>query len=246
MIFQTDAADGHAGSGPGTVPLCVTQRILSLRPTQFAVGLREVAVKRKKIEDRSICPTSVENIGFPVVLGPAGKTYLLDRHHYATAFCRLGARRVRIAIIDDLSHLDPGTFWETLEQRSWVRPINGRGIRRPFEEMPTHVIALEDDPFRSLAQALRRLGIYAKTPIRYSDFAWADFLRHRIPSGSVEQDFDAAVNEGVRLVRASPEARQLPGWRPFSEDRTLGASDMIWQNDPCMAGLEICAPAIPV
>jgi hypothetical protein len=214
MTYAARVAYGQAGTGLAALPLC-TERILSLRPTQFTVGLREVTEKRRKIEQRTICPATIHN-SFPVVLGPAGKVYLLDRHHYATAFCRMGAKRVRIMVVDDLSHLDPAKFWATLEQRSWVRPFDRLGMRRPFDHMPTHVLALEDDPFRSLAGALRRLGLYTKTAIPYSDFAWADFLRRRIGSGCVDHDFDAAVDEAVRLVCASAEAKNLPGWSPLS------------------------------
>ena len=215
MTYEASVAYGQAGTGLAALALCATERILSLRPTQFTVGLREVTVKRRKIEERAICPATIHN-GFPVVRGPAGKVYLLDRHHYATAFCRMGAKRVRIMVVDDLSHLDPGKFWATLEQRSWVRPFDRLGMRRAFDHMPTHVLALEDDPFRSLAGALRRLGIFTKTATRYSDFAWADFLRCHIGSGCVDHDFDAAVDEAVRLVCASAEAKNLPGWCPLS------------------------------
>jgi hypothetical protein len=217
------ASEGSSVYGPakiGPSPPCAIERILSLRPTQFAIGLREVGVKRKKIEERAICPLTIPN-GFPVVLGPAGNAYLLDRHHYATAFCRMGAKRARIVVVDDLSHLTPSMFWATLEQRSWVHPFDRLGVRRPFEHMPTHVIALEDDPFRSLAGALCRLGLYTKTSDRYSDFAWADFLRRHIRSECADHDFETAVDQAVRLVGASVEARSLPGWHGLSSIRPL-------------------------
>jgi hypothetical protein len=234
MNFEAGIANEQARTGLAGLPPCPTQRILCLRPTQFAIGSREVAEKRRKIEERGIWPADIHS-GFPVVLGPDGKAYLLDRHHYATALCRIGAKRVRINVVDDLSHLDLAKFWATLEQRSWVRPIDRLGMRRPFDHMPRHVLSLEDDPFRSLAGALRRLGLYAKTTVRYSDFAWADFLRRQIRSRSVDHDFDAAVDEAVRLVCASPDAKQLPGFCPACRPDELKGLPALNKHEPAAA-----------
>jgi hypothetical protein len=121
--------------------------------------------------------------------------------------------RVGIVVVDDLSHLDPGRFWMTMAARSWTRPFDGQGERRPFDRMPANGLALEDDPFRSLAGALRRRGVYAKTGVPHADFAWADFLRRRIRSTNLVHDFEATVDEAETLIRAWPKALCLPGLR---------------------------------
>src|SRR3954462_8709693 len=92
-----------------------------------------------------------------------------------------------------------------------TRPFDRQGKRRPFDPMPTNVLALEDDPFRSLAGALRRRGVYAKTGTPHADFAWADFLRRQIRSANLVQDFEATLDEAERLIRAWPRALRLPG-----------------------------------
>jgi hypothetical protein len=72
-------------------------------------------------------------------------------------------------------------------------------------------MALIDDPFRSLAGALRRVGGYAKEVLPFSEFLWADFLRRRMRRKDVERDFAAAVEQALALAR-SEAADYLPGW----------------------------------
>lgn len=192
-----------------------SEQILSLRPTQFSVGMREVLKKQEKIAGSSARSTTIPPM--PVLLGPERQLYLLDRHHYALALYRMGVKRADVEIVGDLSHLDAGNFWLTLALRSWARPIDGTGMRRQYMHMPTTILGLENDPFRSLAGELRRLGVFAKTLGPYADFAWADFLRYRMRGIPVEQDFDAARREAIDLVQTDPEARQLPGWKQFAQ-----------------------------
>jgi hypothetical protein len=73
------------------------------------------------------------------------------------------------------------------------------------------VADLIDDPFRSLAGALRRVGGYAKETMPFSEFLWADFLRRRMKRKDIERDFEAAVDQALSLAR-SEEADYLPGW----------------------------------
>jgi hypothetical protein len=70
---------------------------------------------------------------------------------------------------------------------------------------------LTDDPFRSLAGELRRVGGYAKDTTPFSEFLWADFLRRRIKPKAVEKDFSATLERALALAK-SPEADYLPGW----------------------------------
>ena len=55
---------------------------------------------------------------------------------------------------------------------------------------------LVDDPFRSLAGELRRVGGYAKDTTPFSEFLWADFLRRR-----------SSAN------KSTPISRRLSAWR---------------------------------
>jgi hypothetical protein len=71
---------------------------------------------------------------------------------------------------------------------------------------------MTDDPYRSLAWAVRDKGGYgADDAVPYSDFHWADFFRAHIKIGDGKAGFDEAVDEGVKLAQSSA-AKDLPGF----------------------------------
>jgi hypothetical protein len=80
------------------------------------------------------------------------------------------------------------------------------------------VTDLKDDPFRSLAGELRRVGGFAKDTTPFSEFLWADFLRRKMSRKSVEANFDKAIEKALALGK-SKDAVYLPGWcGPASDD----------------------------
>jgi hypothetical protein len=81
--------------------------------------------------------------------------------------------------------------------------------------MPPSVDRLIDDPYRSLAGALKRAGGYAKDKTPFSEFRWADFLRCRIPRELAERHSGRALALAMHLAQES-EASALPGWRRYS------------------------------
>ena len=83
--------------------------------------------------------------------------------------------------------------------------------RKTYDDIPSSVTELKDDPFRSLAGELRRLGGFAKDTTPFSEFLWADFLRRRMKRKAVEQDFEAALEKAMKLAK-SQDAHYLPGW----------------------------------
>lgn len=147
---------------------------------------------------------------FPLFLGPDARHYLLDRHHLTLALNREGIRVVPVFIIANMSGLSFATFWTTLEGHNWAHPFDDEGRRCPYNDMPASVGDLIDDPFRSLAGALKRVGGYAKDKALFSEFRWADFLRCRIPRELVEGNFDRSLALAMNLAQ-STEAAALPG-----------------------------------
>jgi hypothetical protein len=98
-----------------------------------------------------------------------------------------------------------------LDQRNWMHPFDAKGVRRTYHAIPKSVDAMRDDPFRSLAGELRRVGGFAKDTTPYSEFLWADFLRHRVNTGLIKRDFSHALEKALSLAK-SKEADYLPGW----------------------------------
>lgn len=83
--------------------------------------------------------------------------------------------------------------------------------RHGYGDIPKSVKDLIDDPFRSLAGELRRVGGFAKDTTLLSEFLWADFLRRRVKRKIVVTDFDHALEQALKLA-TSEDADYLPGW----------------------------------
>ena len=147
----------------------------------------------------------------PCVLGPKGRHYIIDNHHLARALHEEGVKDVLVSVEADLTLLSKASFWTYLDNRSWCHPYDADGRRTDFDAIPSSIDKLHDDPYRSLAGDLRHAGGYAKDTAPFSEFLWADFLRHRIKAKAVHKDFAAALKRAVTFAK-SKEAAYLPGW----------------------------------
>jgi hypothetical protein len=188
--------------------------ILSLRPTQMTVGMIEVNEKRKRWEKAKAKKKDKDLAGHmvPVVLGPDNLHYVVDHHHMARALHDAGEKQVFISVIADLTMVQPDAFWGVLDNKRWVYPYDAKGERHHFKDIPKSVTGLKDDPFRSLAGALRRAGGFAKDTTPFSEFLWADFLRRRITRKDVDANFDKALKQALKLAKNKEIAVYLPGW----------------------------------
>jgi hypothetical protein len=195
--------------------------ILSLRPTQMTVGMREVKEKRKRWREHKSDKKRAELLGkhlIPVVLGPDERYYVVDHHHMARALHDEGVKDILVTVIGNLSMVGRDAFWGVMDNKRWVYPYDSKGERRTFKDIPKSVADLKDDPFRSLAGELRRAGGFAKDTTPFSEFLWADFLRRQLSRKMVEDNFAKAVEKGLGLAK-SPDAIYLPGWcGPASDD----------------------------
>jgi hypothetical protein len=188
--------------------------ILSLRPTQMTVGMREVREKRKRFKDHKSKKKQAELLGkhmIPVVLGPDKRHYVIDHHHLARALHDEGVKDILVTVVADLTMVERDAFWGVLDNKRWVYPFNAKGERCHFSEIPKTVVELKDDPFRSLSGELRRAGGFSKDTTPFSEFLWADFLRRRMSRKSVQDDFEKAIEKALALAR-SQAAVYLPGW----------------------------------
>jgi hypothetical protein len=194
--------------------------ILSLRPTQMTVGMREVKEKRKRWREHN-SSKQAEMLGkhmIPVVFGPDERYYVVDHHHLARALHDDGVKDILVAVIGDLRMVEREAFWGVMDNKRWVFPYDAKGERRHFKDLPKSVVDLKDDPFRSLAGELRRVGGFAKDTTPFSEFLWADFLRRKISRKTVEDNFEKALERALVSAR-SKDAIYLPGWcGPASDD----------------------------
>ena len=194
-------------------PLLKPVSIDELRPTQITVGMREVEEKRKRWREHK-GKRKDEFLGkhmIPVIHGPKDRLYVIDHHHLARALLDEKQTQVYTATVADLRALDRDTFWVVLDNRGWCHPYDQHGVRRTFDDIPSSIAGLRDDPYRSLAGELRRIGGFSKETVPFSEFLWADFFRRRLKRKTIESDFAAAIERAMRLAK-SPEANYLPGW----------------------------------
>lgn len=194
-------------------PIYKPTPLKDLRPTQITVGMREVEEKRRRWREKhgKKAGKFLASHMIPVVLGPMGRPYVTDHHHLARALHEEGVKEVATTTVLDLSRLDLDAFWFVLDNRALMHPFDTRGERRHYRDIPNSIDKLVDDPYRSLAGELRRVGGYAKDTTPFSEFLWADFLRRRIDRKEIEDHFKRAVDKALKLAK-SGDADYLPGW----------------------------------
>src|SRR5260370_9274241 len=117
--------------------------ILSLRPTQMTVGMREVKEKRKRLREYWKEHKSKKKQGeflgrhmIPVVLGPDKRHYVVDHHHLALALHDEGVEDILVTVIADLTMVDRDAFWVVLDNHRWVYPYDAKAVRAHFREIP--------------------------------------------------------------------------------------------------------------
>lgn len=188
--------------------------IKSLRPTQLTIGFIEVEEKRKHLaafapKDQQVF---LEAHPMPAVIGPGQKIYIIDHHHLARAALEAGVAQAYCEIEADLASHDPEAFWEAMNKKQWVHPLDQHGVRHRYASIPARLDQLIDDIYRSLAGFVRDAGGYEKTPTAFAEFIWADFFRRNIAVEDLTADFHRAVREATLLARSSLATR-IPGFK---------------------------------
>lgn len=181
-----------------------------LRPTQMTVGVHEIEQRAASLKKQAKEKAIAKNV-IPVVKGPKGRLYVIDHHHLCRALLLAGIDEVSVTIVSNLERLEKDEFWVFMDNTGLVHPFDAGGKRQSYSDIPKRLKDLADDPFRSLAGSLRRIGGYAKDTTPFSEFLWADYLRRRIDPDDVKKDYDAALGEALALAKKR-EADHLPGW----------------------------------
>ncbi len=193
-------------------PMLTEVAIADLRPTQITVGLREVAAKRAHWETlgKGRKAYLAQHL-VPVVLGPKGRSYVIDHHHLARALHEEGVKTVKTSVVANLTRLEGDAFWVFLDNRGWLHPFDASGKRCSYSAIPKTLESLIDDPFRSLAGEVREAGGYAKETTPFSEFIWADYFRRRIKRRQLDEEFATCLATALKLAK-SPDANFMPGW----------------------------------
>lgn len=140
----------------------------TLHPTQITVGMIEVRDKVRVLTDMHSHEQRkfLEEHPMPAVRAGDGKLYITDHHHLARALWEIGVEQAFVRLEEEFTTLTASHFWRTMVAKHWAHPINERGERRPYREIPRHVRQLRDDVYRSLAAFVREAGGFRKHPRR--------------------------------------------------------------------------------
>ena len=178
-------------------------RMFQVVPTQTAVGMREVSYKIAHLKD--------EKDPLPVVVGPDGNFYLIDHHHLALAFVKTGIGQADAEILKNWADHTTSEFWDKMRESAWVYLYDEHGDGPiPVTALPKQIWQLKDDPFRSLAGAVRDKGGFQKTDKPYMEFTWANFFRKKLNWSGSDAGWHQAIDDALQLAKSS-EAKSLPG-----------------------------------
>lgn len=193
------------------------QKILDLRPTQFAVGMLEVDEKIKMVSALSKKERTafIEDTKIPVVRSPQGRLYVVDKHHFLCVCYHLGVTEVKVDIVKDFfeKKISFVQFWKWMSKTRNSYPYCqfGEGPRQEFY-LPKDVRGLADDPYRSIAWFVRKAGAYENSDRNFAEFAWANFFRSKnLLQSDDPKAFEKALLKATKLAQ-TPEAKKLPGY----------------------------------
>lgn len=187
--------------------------ISDLHPTQAAVGMLEVDYRKEKfsqMKDKEQKEYLQERV-VPVVVGPNGQFYMVDHHHLIRALYELGHDWVYFKIEEDLSDLSKKDFWKRMIKLNFVRLKDEKGNVISVSDLPPHVSGMGDDPYRSLAWMVEKLGGYIKTSKLYFEYIWADYFRTKMTFKNSKKGLEDAIPEAMEWAR-HPDASHLPGY----------------------------------
>lgn len=192
--------------------------VLSLKPTQFALGFFEIDVKIEKM--KKMKPAELQKYlsekRVPVIIGPESRLYMIDRHHLVRCCWELGIQKVNINVMSDLSHLSAEDFWEVMKKAKWCHLMDqfGNGPH-PCNLLPENIRSMSNDPYRSLAWVLREEKVYIKqgNKIPFIEFYWADFLRSRVTYVHGHEGMKKMFKESMDVIRADSASIMLPGMK---------------------------------
>src|SRR4026208_1007642 len=105
-----------------------TARVLKLRPTQFAIGMREVEHKLEKLSRlrKNQLNKYVQKHPIKVVRSPQNEFYIVDHHHLLAVLWLLGVKKVPVRVTKTFAtrNMPRPRFWKLLAARRLSAPYD--------------------------------------------------------------------------------------------------------------------------
>ena len=189
-------------------------KVSDLRPTQSSAGMLEVEEKKERIQ--ALAPKELEKYlekhPIPVVLGPKEKYYMIDHHHLALALNNLGKDHVYVDIVKDFSSsASKEDFWQKMEKHGYVYLRDENEKKITPSDLPEKIDEIKDDPYRSLAGAVRDAGGFTKSRTPFAEFTWAHFFKTHIEFKNTKKGLTTVLGDAIKLAH-SKDAKDLPGY----------------------------------
>jgi hypothetical protein len=199
--------------------MCVID-VRILHPTQFAVGYWEIERRAEKVmgkDAKKIEKYLKEHVG-KVVIGPGGIPYIIDRHHLACIMLKTTKSLTIYATISaNFSTMSIDNFWEEMITRKWAYLYDEKG-NGPLDPqlLPKSLKDLKDDPFRSLAWAVRERDGFRVSTDPFAEFQWANFFRTKFNVSDAKVNIVPFIQKALKLCHTSA-ASGLPGYFEVTE-----------------------------
>ncbi len=162
---------------------------LDLRPTQGNVGAIQVQCKSYKFQQKSGSDMgdylNEFNHHVPAIVGPDGNFYMTDHHHMTTAMWVTQTKydqhtswHMRVDVLETYygSAMTMDEFWDYMVKNNFAYLYNnGQSIK--WDQLPTSVDTLTDDPYRSQSGFQKNDGLYgyikpANNAMFFLEFKW--------------------------------------------------------------------------
>ena len=125
-------------------------RLAEVRPTQMAVGMRSVEVKRRKIERHVESSRKLrrflERRPVPAVLGPGEDYYIIDHHHLSLALWQSEVDEVFVCVVGDLSDMPKRAFFHAMAALGWLHAYDADGRKICPTRLPATLDQLQVRP----------------------------------------------------------------------------------------------------
>jgi hypothetical protein len=195
--------------------------VLSLHPTQFAVGMIDVQrkVDRFKALDLQQQDKYMRKNPKPIVIGPHGEFFIIDHHHLATALNHSGVKSTYGIILENWNNTRVDAFWAHIKDKNWVYAVDQNGNKKSIDDLMKIITVkdLKDDPYRTLAGQTRCKveekcsdEQWLKQPIPFIEFLWAEHFRKTHSVSSALKNFGNSDFDKVTAA-ASLEVKRLKG-----------------------------------
>ena len=148
----------------------------------MCVGLAEVWSRQRDFgqDSKSERLSYLRGKPVPLVRNRQGQLWMVDRHHRLRALLEMDADVSTYGyVIAELDSVNRNDALEALQQRGWLYLHDGRG-NGPWapSSLPTSLLDLQDDPYRSLVWKLKKERLIKPQPLipdpwgSYHEFRW--------------------------------------------------------------------------